>query len=327
MWCRNKIVQTVVQARGTTVVDITYMCNARCRYCRWGDAATPGREDQDMEKILLPAETLEALGTRRVVISGGEPRLHPRIADILGHYKKLVDQVVIITNGYGLDRETVEDLLHAGATGITVSLDSTDAMESFLTRRTPPALHAKVLRNVAGIAGPGRKFELGINCTVSSVTANWLTVRGMLEFGESARLDCVKFQPVFDDGYVSANSPDLLLGPDDVTPLQEIASNVGELRGVKTNPPGFWRDVAARVAGKSLPSDRCALGQSDSISVDGRLSICYWVKSSCYGGVGEVPATAKGIKAGFEAEKHRCTVDFHCFCNQGVEHTWLDRTG
>ena len=280
-----------------------------------------------MEKILLPAETLEALGTRRVVISGGEPRLHPRIADILGHYKKLVGQVVIITNGYGLDRRTVEDLLRAGATGIAVSLDSTDAMESFLTRRTPPALHAKVLRNVVEIAGNDRKYELGINCTVSSVTANWLTVKGMLEFGESAHVDCVKFQPVFDDGYVSANSSDLLLGPDDVGLLQEIASNVGELWGVKTNPPGFWMDVAAMAAGGSLPPHRCALGQSDSISVDGRLSICYWVESSCYGGAGEVPATSKGIRARFEAEKLRCTVDFHCFCNQGVEHTWMKRTG
>ena len=172
-----------------------------------------------MEKILLPAKTLEALGTRRVVISGGEPMLHPKIADILGYYKKLVGQVVIITNGYGLDRGAVEDLLRAGATGITISMDSVDSMESFLTRRTPPALHAKVLQNVAEIAGSGRKCELGINCTVSSVTANWLTVRDMLEFGESACLDFVKFQPVFDDGYVSANSPGLLLGPDDVDPV------------------------------------------------------------------------------------------------------------
>ena len=316
-----------VQARGTTVVDVTYMCNARCRYCRWGDTATPGREDQDMEKILLPAKTLEALGTRRVVISGGEPMLHPKIADILGYYKKLVEQVVIITNGYGLDRGAVEDLLRAGATGITVSMDSVNSMESFLTRRTPPALHAKVLQNVAEIAGSGRKCELGINCTVSSVTANWLTVRDMLEFGESACLDFVKFQPVFDDGYVSANSSGLLLGPDDVDPLLEIASKVGESRSVKTNPPGFWRDVAAVAAGRNLPPGRCALGPSDSISVGGRLSICFWVESSCYGDADEVPATAEGIMARFEAEKRRCTVDFHCFCNQGVEHTWQDRAG
>ena len=319
--------QSASQIRGTTVVDITYMCNAKCKYCRWGDVTTPGREDQDMKNILLPAETLKTLGTKRVVISGGEPRLHPKINDILRYYKKLVGNVIIITNGYGLDRRTVEDLLHAGATGITISLDSTDAMESFLTRRTPPALHAKIIQDVIEIAKPSRKYELGINCTVSSVTANWLTVRSMLEFGELAQVDCVKFQPIFDDGYVSTHSSDLLLGPDNVDSLLEIASNVNQLQRVSTNPPGFWIGVASMAAGESLSPDRCALGQSDAISVDGQISICYWVKSSCYGNADNVPIASEKIKNSFEAEKHKCNVDFHCFCNQGVEHTWLNRSG
>ena len=135
-------------ARGTMVVDVTYLCNATCRYCRWGDSLTPGRVAQNLENVFIPPDTLEMIGTRRVVLSGGEPRLHPRIADILEYYGSLVDEVVVITNGYGLDVEAARDLLDAGATGITVSLDSVRAIESFITRRTPPALHADILRNI-----------------------------------------------------------------------------------------------------------------------------------------------------------------------------------
>ena len=200
---RAKYRAKAIPSPGTTVVDVTYLCNAECRYCRWGDSATPGRVAQDLEKVLIPADTLADLGTKRVVISGGEPRLHPRIMDIISYYRNLVDHVVIITNGYGLDQKAVEELLRAGTTGITVSLDSVDAMESFLTRRTPACATREDTPEYCRHCGPDRDYELGINCTVSHVTANWITVHDMLEFGTRLDADCVKFQPMFDDGYVS----------------------------------------------------------------------------------------------------------------------------
>ena len=95
--------------------------------------------------MLVHPETLRNLGTRRVVLSGGEPRLNPRIGAILAHYARLVDEVVVITNGYGLGPREARDLLRAGATGIAVSLDSADPEESFRTRLTPPGVHAGIL--------------------------------------------------------------------------------------------------------------------------------------------------------------------------------------
>ena len=315
-----------VPARGTTVVDVTYLCNATCRYCRWGDGSTPGRVAQDLDKVLIPADTLEMIGTRRVVISGGEPRLHPNISDILGHYGTLVDEVVVITNGYGLDAEAAGALLDAGATGITVSLDSVDAMVSFMTRRTPPALHAEILGNLEGMAGPGRRFELGINSTVTSITANWITVGDLLRFGAGLDLDFVKFQPIFDDGYVSANSPDLMLGPDDAGSLLEVAARLETVEHPPTNPPGFWADVAELAGGGRLPPSGCALGPSDAISTGGQLGICYWVGSSRYGRRDRPGYAAAASR--FEGDKQKCGVGFHCFCNQGMGHTWrASRTG
>ena len=307
-------------ARGTTVVDVTYLCNATCRYCRWGDGSTLGRVAQDLDKVLIPASTLEMIGTKRVVISGGEPRLHPNISGILEHYGGLVDEVVVITNGYGLDTEAAGVLLDTGATGITVSLDSVDSMESFMTRRTPPALHGEILRNLEEMARPGRRFELGINSTVTSVTANWITVWDLLRFGAELNLDFVKFQPIFDDGYVSANSPDLMLSADDVAPLLDVAARLETIEHPPTNPPGFWADVADLAGGGRLPPSGCALGPSDAISTEGQLSMCYWVDSSRYERL-DRPGYATAA-SGFEADKQKCRVGFHCFCNQGLGHVW-----
>lgn len=309
--------------RDTVIVDVTYMCNAECRYCQWGDAATPGRAAIDLDRVLIPAGMLRTLGTRRVVVSGGEPMLHPRILDILRHYADRVDEVVIITNGYALDKNAIASLLEAGATGITVSLDSVDPMASFMTRRTPPMLHRKILRSLRDLGGPDRWFELGINSTVSSVTANWITVKDLLEFGRGLCANFVKFQPVFDDGYVSANSAELLLGADDVGPLLEVASRLHTIDLPPTNPAGFWTDVAELAGGGRLSPAGCALNPHDAVLTGGGMSVCYWVGSSRYAGTGAADrASYDNAASRFGEDKRRCRVGFHCFCNQGLGHTW-----
>ena len=317
------------QGRGTVVVDVTYECNARCRYCRWGDGNGRRGSAQDPAAAMIPERTLRLLGTRRLVISGGEPTLHPRLAEIISHYAALVDEVVVITNGYALSRRGEEEegvgrLVRAGATGITFSVDSADPRESFLVRGTPPAVHAAVLAEIRRAAA-GAGVEIGINATVTSATAGWAAAGGLLGFGLRAGVDFVKFQPVFDDGYASASAPWLLLSGADAPGLLDIARRLEEPRPLPpTNPPGFWRDVAALASGRSLPASGCSLGPSDAIATGGTLSVCTWVGGSRYGEASSAidPAEAGAVQARFPGEKARCTVGPHCFCNQGMGHVW-----
>lgn len=318
-----------MEGRGTVVVDVTYACNAECRYCRWGDRR--GRGMPDAAASMIPGRTLRLLGTRRVVLSGGEPTLHPRVGEIIAHYAGLVDEVVVITNGYALARgsriDLVGGLVRAGATGVTFSVDSADPREMLEARGTPPAVHAAVLRGIEEAASSGTA-EIGINATVTAATARWQSVSGLLGFGRRAGVDFVKFQPVFDDGYASANAPGLLLSQADAPHLLEIAERMEGLGPgpphPPTNPPGFWRDVAALAAGESLPASGCALGPSDAIATGGILSVCSWVGGSRYGPASEgiEGGAARAVQARFPAEKARCRVGPHCFCNQGMGHVW-----
>lgn len=323
MW--SKHFQILAPRKPALVVDVTYLCNAECRYCQWGNSKTPGRISRSLKEILIPAETLTNLGIKRIVISGGEPRLHPEMKSILRYYSNLVDEVVIMTNAYGLTTTEIKKLLDTGATGFTISLDSVDMMESFLTRSTPSYLHKEVLSNLEDISKMSRDFEFGMNSVVSHITANWTTVSTLLEFGRNIGVDFIKFQPIFDDGYVSRNSPDLLLSNNDVSSLLEIASKLDTIIHPLTNPSGFWRDVAAMASGKFLPASMCGLGPLDSISVRGNLSMCFWVDSSSYGISSKTMSKNDLLKiqTNFEKEKRKCKVDFHCFCNQSIDHTWL----
>lgn len=310
-----------LESRGTMVVDVTHACNAKCRYCQWGHPDNPSAADSDVSKALISPDVLETLGTNKIVISGGEPTLRPDIRDILKYYSNLVDRVTVITNGYALSRTNASALLDSGATGITVSLDSTHPAESFMTRRTPPKLHKQIMRNMSDVAGLDHEF--GINATVSSITANRVTVADLLEFGLKLDADFVKFQPIFDDGYVSRNSPDLLLGPDSADALLEIASLVPAMDGPPTNPAEFWSDVAALAGGGRLSPSGCAIGPRDALLTDGALRVCYWVESSEYGMPAKMGRESyRDVVSEFNEKKRRCDVGFHCFCNQGLEHVW-----
>ena len=205
---------------------------------------------------MIPERTLRLLGTRRIVISGGEPTLHPRLAEIISHYAALVDEVVVITNGYTLSRrgeEGVERLARAGATGVTFSVDSADPRESLLVRGTPPAVHAAVLAEIRRAAA-GAGIEIGVNATVTSATAGWAAAGGLLGFGLGIGVDFVKFQPVFDDGYASARAPWLLLSGADAPGLLDVArrlrSRAASRRQTRRGSGGTWPPW--RRAGASL---------------------------------------------------------------------------
>jgi molybdenum cofactor biosynthesis enzyme MoaA len=311
----------------TTVVDVTYHCNATCKYCQWGNRNNPLRKHLSLQEILLSAETIKALGTERIVLSGGEPRLHPKLPQILSHYRRLVNSLVIMSNGYGLDREEAFRLNEHGISGITVSIDSSHPEKSMLTRETPLGIHRQIISNLKAISEQSRKFELGINSVVSHVTANWKTVREILEFGQMLGVNFVKFQPIFNDGYVEANAPYLMLSALDSLQLQDIGRRLSTIEHPKTNPPGFWRNIAGLAGGKELSSTSCGLGARHSISVRNHLNVCYWLDTVTFGNTLSKLKAAQVlmVRKNFELAKLKCKVGFHCFCTQDLSHTWENR--
>ena len=311
----------------TTVIDVTYFCNATCRYCQWGNSANPSRGHRPLSELLLPRESLASLGTERVVLSGGEPRTNPELDRIVEYYRKLVEDVVIITNGYGLGPDEAAHLVEAGATGITVSLDSMSPSEVMLTRQTPPWLHAQVIANLQAVSLPTRRFELGINSVISHPTAKWSTASELLMFGSKISADFVKFQPIFDDGYVSLNSPDLLLKREDARSLVDISHRLDTISHPPTNPRDFWLNVAGLAASEPLDPASCGLGKRHSIATAGDLRVCYWVVESAFGKSTDPMGAeqAKAHRRDFERVKLKCRVGYQCFCTQNLTHVWTPR--
>ena len=315
---------TATLEQTATVVDVTYDCNATCRYCQWGNSRSQLVKHLRLQEILIPYESLKALGTKRIVLSGGEPRLHPQLSEILAYYSKYADALIILTNGYGLNRKEILRLKKLGATGITVSLDSIYSNESKETRGIPFNYHQKTISHLIEISKHKKEFEIGLNSVVSHITANWKTVKGILEFAQSLHLDFVKFQPIFTDGYVEQNAPSLMLSPSDYGSIMEICECLDTIEHPQTNPPEFWRNLGDLITGKRLSSRSCVLGKNQSIGIGKDLKICYWLKSGRFGKTNHIfsPNHVDTVRRSFEIEKLNCEVDSRCFCMQPISHVW-----
>jgi MoaA/NifB/PqqE/SkfB family radical SAM enzyme len=232
-----------------------------------------------------------------------------------------------MSNGYRLDCNEIDRLVDNGATGVTVSLDSINSEEALLTRKTPSKIHQQIISNLEKICMRSRNFELGINSVVSSVTANWNTVKDILKFGSRLGIDFVKFQPIFDDGYVTANDPQLLLSSKDYHNLLYIGKHLRTTNHPKTNPSGFWKNIAHLAIGKTLSPSSCDLEQGHSIAVRNKLSICYWLDKISFGKTCSNLAieNALRVKKKFEMHKQKCNVNFQCFCTQKLGHVWKNQ--
>ncbi|MFN0124616.1 MAG: radical SAM protein [Blastocatellia bacterium] len=96
-------------------------CNLSCGYCNEYDKTS---DPVPFDTITRRLDKLRALGVSVVIISGGEPTLHPQLDDIIGHARAIGMMAGLITNGYYLTRERIERLNHAGLDYMQISVDN-----------------------------------------------------------------------------------------------------------------------------------------------------------------------------------------------------------
>jgi organic radical activating enzyme len=137
-------------------VEITTVCNMRCPGCYKG-CNIPGNEgvhepvDTVMEVI---REMLRLRNCSQVLLSGGEPLMHPQIIEIVSKIKEMGLYPFIHSNGTLLTEELLRSLKNAGLTGILIR---TDSLMYEGERQSEKELNAKrdkyadIIRKIGGI--------------------------------------------------------------------------------------------------------------------------------------------------------------------------------
>jgi MoaA/NifB/PqqE/SkfB family radical SAM enzyme len=96
-------------------------CNLACSYCNeYDDYSKPVPTEVMFQRL----DKLADLGTTAIIISGGEPLMHPDIEAIVRKIRRRRMLGCLITNGYLLTKEKIKKLNAAGLEYMQISIDN-----------------------------------------------------------------------------------------------------------------------------------------------------------------------------------------------------------
>lgn len=263
---------------------LTERCNSRCISC---DYWRTGRRDMSLEQLdaLLPG--LKSLGTREVLISGGEPLLHPEWMLIADRLRAQGLSLWLLTAGLALAKHA-----HAAAERferVTVSLDGADR-ESYAAIRGVDAFEVVC----AGIRAAVRAgVPVGLRVTVQR--GNFRALPRFVALARELGAESVSFLAA-DLGNAEAfgrepgqggaadiaiTGADLDDFADVLDALERSEASAFAQRFIEESPPKLRRLHAyyAALAGQgAFPPVRCnAPAFSAVVQADGQLRPCFFI--------------------------------------------------
>jgi MoaA/NifB/PqqE/SkfB family radical SAM enzyme len=168
---------------------INNACNAGCDFCSFNLDALP-RKDWVFASLEKSREAIDILvrhGVRYLVLTGGEPMLHPDLCGIITHAAGLGMAVILVTNGSRLAAESIHALRDSGISSVIISIDAASAARHEENRRLPHVCERIKKANAL-------LKELRIQCTASVTMSKLIDDYGALPpFLKSLGFDTVTF--------------------------------------------------------------------------------------------------------------------------------------
>jgi MoaA/NifB/PqqE/SkfB family radical SAM enzyme len=121
---------------------VTRRCNLSCGYCSEYDNFS---EPVPLDELKLRIDALHRLGSANITLLGGEPLMHPDIAELV-RYCARKSNVSMVTNGFLLRNSVIESLNEAGLNNLTVSVDTLHADASRYIQKSFRSLKTRLER-------------------------------------------------------------------------------------------------------------------------------------------------------------------------------------
>ncbi len=115
--------RTAAERRPIVVWNITRRCNLKCLHCYSDSDARFYPGELTWEHMVSVVDDLARFKVPAVLLSGGEPMIHPRFFDLARLVREKGLRLTISTNGTMIDRNTARKLKKIGVTYVGISLD------------------------------------------------------------------------------------------------------------------------------------------------------------------------------------------------------------
>jgi MoaA/NifB/PqqE/SkfB family radical SAM enzyme len=163
-------------------------CNARCGFCGFALDKLPRKDWHYVERegALEAIDILYRQAVRYLVLTGGEPMLHPDLLEIVQRASTLDMKVLLVTNAGLLKPHRIHELAAAGLSSVIISIDAADA-ETHERNRGLPGVCARI-RDANAIID-----ELGLHSTASVTMSQLVDYDSLPDFLRSLGFKAVTF--------------------------------------------------------------------------------------------------------------------------------------
>jgi hopanoid biosynthesis associated radical SAM protein HpnJ len=157
---------------------ITDACNASCKFCNFRRDIRTERTFVSLDDTISSQEILAKNGVGYIAYIGGEPTMHPQLAQIIRHAKSLSMKTIICTNGAMLDDERINEYISARLDSAIISIDA-PSVEAHESNRNIEGLCEKIARanNIMHDAG----IETTASVTLSKLLGDLSDLPDFLE--------------------------------------------------------------------------------------------------------------------------------------------------
>lgn len=241
------------------LLKVTDRCDLRCSHCFV--SATAAGEDMDPADVAAACDRLLDARVANVTITGGEPLVHPGLAEILAHLVAAGLDVTVCTNGVRLTDEIIDAALKLGRVSFNVSLDGVSAQSHGRFRGNPGSYEATIA-NARRLAAAG--LLKGILSTPNALAAEG-EYEALFALAGELGAEYLLMNPLssFGRGIRSRR-----LRADEDT-MERIQAAIAE-RATPADPEA----VFIRFPNRSLPLSNCIAGEVLYVYVNGDVTVC-----------------------------------------------------
>jgi radical SAM protein with 4Fe4S-binding SPASM domain len=179
--------KTAAERRPIVVWNITRRCNLACIHCYSDSAAREYPGELNWDQMRGVVNDLAQFKVPALLLSGGEPMIHPRFFDLATYAREQGVRLTLSTNGTLIDREAATRLKEIGFAYVGISLDGIGATHDHFRGRT--GAFDKTVAAFRHCKAVGQK--VGLRLTLSA--HNVADLDRILDFIEQEDIDRVCF--------------------------------------------------------------------------------------------------------------------------------------
>lgn len=179
--------RSAAERKPIVVWNITRRCNLKCIHCYSDSNAREYPGELTWDQCTGVLDDLAAFGVPGVLLSGGEPLIHPRFFDLAAYARGKGLRLTLSTNGTLIDRDAAQRLKDTGFAYVGISLDGIGATHDHFRGRQ--GAFDKTVAAFRHCKAVGQK--VGLRLTLS--THNIADLDRILDFIEAEDIDRVCF--------------------------------------------------------------------------------------------------------------------------------------